>query len=800
MFPIPFESVPMNPDPTPNTLDSQILSHLSAFLDQPEEKRTAWLQENCGDNPRLMKAMLHMADAAAECGDFLESGPTSTLIPDRTGKRIGRYELISELGRGGMGAVYRARRADGAFEQEVAIKLFLQDLVSETALQRFTAERQILASLEHPGIARLIDGGTTSDGTPYVVMELIEGESITHYCDHNSLDLQSRLKLFQGICQTLEVAHEKGIVHRDIKPANVLATREGRTVLVDFGIAKVLRAEEFAAALPATVPGLTALTPDYASPEQIRGQDIGVASDIYSLGILLYEILTGSRPYTTNSLSPGEIERSVCETIPPDPSSRVAAMRAKPPPGLDDNRKLRSKLSGDLDRIVMTALRKQPLQRYKSAASFAADIGRYLSGLPVQASGASKLYRAGKFVARHRFVVAATAFAFVALLGGLIAVSLQAREAQQQRDLAMQEANRAKSAKDFLVEMIARADPYENSESATLIGAIKQSIPGIDTRFKGQPQLEADMRYAIGYALQNLGEIEPAREQIEKALVLRKQSGSRLDIAEATSGLGIIDWWKSDFKNGELRFRQALDLIDVDSSNRASTLRVDALINLAGMLIDAGDYPRSESISRKALAAIEDWPEAPIATRATLWGNLATAQQSNLKLDAAAESFDKTLELQRLASGEMNPAYAIALNNQAHLFLAQGKPEKAIENLKQSLKIRRQTLGKNHPQTATALANLAHVQTTIGDFAAAETNALEALKIADEGYKIGHPRIGKAHQSLAEIYLKTNQLALARKNALYAQTIYKKADGVDPAWIEAADALLEKIDKKETAQ
>lgn len=790
----------MSPEPNSNTLDSEILAHLPAYLELPEEERAAWLQRQCGDNPRLMKAMQRMGEAAAACEDFLEGSPVSTAAPERIGKRIGRYELISELGRGGMGAVYRARRADGAFEQEVAVKLFLQDLISETALQRFTAERQILASLEHPGIARLIDGGTTSDGTPYVVMELINGEPVTRYCENHGLDLHARLKLFQGICESLEVAHQKGIVHRDIKSANVLATRDGRTILVDFGIAKVLHAEDFAAALPATVPGLTALTPDYASPEQIRGQEVSAASDIYSLGILLYEMLTGSRPYSTVSLSPGEIERSVCETIPPDPSSRVAMMRARPPAGLADNRRLRSKLRGDLDRIVMTALRKLPNERYTSAASLAADIGRYLSGLPVKARGASRTYRAGKFIMRHRLVVAAITFAVIALLGGLIAVSLQAREAQRQRDLALQEAERAKSAKDFLVEMIGRADPYESAESATLIGAIKQSIAGMETRFKGQPQLEADLRYAIGYALQNLGEIEPAQEQMEKALALRKQSGSTLDIAEATAGLGIVDWWKSDFKAGEMHFREALDLIDVDVSDRASVLRVDALINFAGMLIDAGDFPRSETISRKAIAAAEQWPDVPVATLATLWGNLATAQQGTGKLEAAEESFEKTLELQRKATGEMNPAYAIVLNNQAHLFLDQDEPEKAIENLTQSLKIRRQTLGKNHPQTATALFNLAHVQTKVGDFEAAERNGLEALQIAEESYEPGHPRIGKAHQALAELYLKTNQPSLARKNALYAQTIYKKASGVDPAWIETADALVEETNRIESGQ
>ncbi len=780
---------------TSPTLDVRVLARLTEYLDQPEAERAAWLESNCGIDDALKQAILRLASAEASSGDFLEAGPLRADIGDPAGKRIGRYELIDELGRGGMGAVYRARRADGAFEQEVAIKLFLHTAISATALQRFTAERQILATLEHPGIARLIDGGTTNDGMPYVVMELIDGEPITRYCERHGLDLTARLKLVQSLCQTLDAAHRKGIVHRDIKPANVLATPDGQIKVVDFGIAKVLRAEGFGTELPATVPGLMALTPEYASPEQVRGQNIGVASDIYSLGILLYELLTGSRPYTIDTLTPGEIERSVCETIPPDPSTRVGLMRSTAPAGLGDRRRLRRKLRGDLDRIVMTALRKQPEQRYPSAAAFAADIGRYLQGLPVKARGASRIYRASRFIARNRVVVAATAFAFLALLAGLVAVSLQAREAQRQRDLAVQEANRALSAKDFLAEMIGRADPYENTESATLIGAIKQSIPGIDARFAGQPLLEADMRYAIGYALQNLGEIEPAGEQLEKSLALRQLHGSKLDIAEALGGLGVVDWWRSDFDLGEQRFQKALTLLGDDASERATRLRVDALCNLAGMLIDAGAYERSEVISRQALAAAGDSEWISVATRATAWGNLATAQESLKEFDAATISFDRALELQRQATGEMNPAYAVALNNQSHLFFDMGKPDLAIRNLKESLRIRRQTLGDKHPQVATALFNLAHVQIAAGDFAAAEQNGLQALEVAESSYTPGHPRIGKAHQALAELYLKTKQFALARKHAQMAHTIYVNADGVDPAWIEQTDKLLAEIGK-----
>lgn len=776
------------------TLDAQALQCLTDYLDQPQAQREAWLQARCGDHPELLQAVLRLIAVERASGDFLETGPFHGWDPEPVGKRIGRYELMEELGRGGMGVVYRARRADGAFEQEVAIKLFLHGAISDSSLHRFTTERQILASLEHPGIARLIDGGSGEDGVPYVVMELIDGEPITHYCDRHALDLDQRLKLFHGVCLTLEAAHAKGIVHRDIKPGNVLATADGQTKVVDFGIAKVLRSQDFAAGLPETVPGLMALTPEYASPEQVRGQPIGPASDIYSLGILLYKLLTGSRPYVIDTLTPGEIERTVCETIPPDPSKHVALMRAAPPPGISDSRKLRGKLRGDLDRIVMTALHKVPQQRYHSAAAFAGDIERYLHGLPVKARGTSRLYRAGRFVARNRVVVAAIGFAFAALVAGFIAVSFQAHEAQKQRDLAAQEARRASSAKDFLVEMIGRADPFENVSSATLIGAIRQSISSIDARFAGQPQLEADMRYAIGYALQNLGEIPAAREQMEKALLLRRAGGSALEIAEVLDGLGIVCWWESDFERGEQHFKQALELLADETGERALALRINTLANFSGMLIDAGDFERSVDLSRQALEAERDTPGISPAAQAAIWGNLATALDGLKLFDEAVAAFDTTLELQRQATGELHPDYAVILNNQAHLFHDMGEPQKAIANLKQSLRIRRQTLGENHPQVATALFNLAHVQTAAGDLEDAERNGLEALDIAQASYAEGHPRIGKAHQALAELYVSTAQQKLARLHALKAQHIYARAESVDPGWIRAVDKLLAEMD------
>ncbi len=787
----------MSNNSSPETLDAQALRIFAEYLDQPESDQKAWLEENCSDRPELLKAVLRLAESDAAAEDFLELGVLQAVPPDLKGKRIGRFQLDHEIARGGMGVVYQAHRADGAFSQQVAIKLFHRDLISAEALQRFSAERQILANLEHPGIARLIDGGTTSEGTPFVVMELIDGQPISVYCDQSALDLNTRLKLFQSVCQALDAAHQRGIVHRDIKPGNILVDESGQAKLLDFGIAKVLQTSDFENPLPATVPGNLALTPEYASPEQVQGKAIGVASDVYSLGILLYELITGSRPYSIASQTPVEIERSVCYTIPPDPSTRVGLMRTPPPNGLQNVRHLRKRLRGDLDRIVMTALHKDPVGRYASAAAFAADIERYLQGQPVKARGASKFYRTGKFVQRNRVVVAVTAAAFLTLVAALVVVSWQAHEVALQRDLAEQQANRAESAKEFLTEMIGRADPFENSESATLIGAIEQSIPGIGERFHEQPALEGDMRYAIGFALQNLGQTEAAREQLELARALRQSTGSNIDQAEVMLGLGLVSWWESNHEKSEQQMLQAIALLGDDTSDKAVSLHVEALINIGGVLVEDGEYQRSVEALQQALEIAGTTDAISAESLATLWGNLATAQDGVEDREAALASFDKALRMQRLATGELHPDYAIILNNQAFLYFALNRLDDAINNFKESVRIRRQTLGNNHPQLATALFNLAHVQISADQLVAAEPNALEALKITEAGYPAGHPRTGKAHEALAELYQKKGQIELAREHALAAQKIYTDAEGVIPAWLESIEKLLAELKQSE---
>jgi len=767
----------------PDDPDAAALRLLPDCLEQPESSRLEWLATRCPDRPEVRERVLALLSADRDSGGFLEDGPALP-GPERVGERLGPWRLDEEIAIGGMSRVYLAHRADGTYEQQVAVKLYDAAHLDRHAAARFDAERRILAALDHPGIARVIDGGETDDGTAYVVMEYVRGEPITRYCDRHGIDLPGRLQLIQSMCEALDLAHCRGIVHRDIKAGNILVDDAGQPRLIDFGIAKILEHAAFDHIdLPQTRAGAQMLTPEYASPEQLRGDTVGPWSDVYSMGVLLYELLTGTRPHQVAGLSPAEMERTVCGTIPLDPSAMIARRKSSPPEGLRPAGRLRRQLKGDIDRIVMTAMRHEPGARYASARALAEDIERHLSGKAVQARGASRLYRAGRFASRHRSGVAAGAAAFVLLASALAVV-------ETERNLARNEAERAESAKRFLTEMIQRADPFENAEAPTLAGALKLAIENIDERFAGQPALEADMRYAVGYALQNLGEIETAREQFERALALRRDHGGPVDRAEAHDGLAIVAWWDSDFETGTAHFERALKLLEGVDGSRADVLRVNVLANWAAMLIDAGDYPQSEALAEQARTLAETVKETGIETRAAIWSTLATAREGLGQDEAALSAFERTMALQRQATGENHPSYAIVLNNLALLYYRMDRLDDALTAMQRSVAIRRETLGASHPQTATALFNLARLQTLNGDLEPAEANARLALEVAENGYEAGHPRIGKAHEALAIVLKQAGRHAEALAHASQARTIYAGATSVDPAWITAIDQLL----------
>ncbi|RFF29149.1 serine/threonine-protein kinase [Wenzhouxiangella sediminis] len=774
-------------NPLPADPEAAALRLLPDCLAQPEGERERWLSRRCPDRPDVRSRVVELLAAERESVNFLEEGPVVTIGPDRRGERLGPWRLDEEIAIGGMSRVYRSQRADGAYDQVAAVKLFDAAHLDRDAAGRFAAERRILAALDHPGIARVIDGGETEDGTPFVVMEYVRGEPINRYCERHGVSLPGRLQLIQSVCDALEVAHRRGIVHRDIKAGNVLIDEAGQPRLIDFGIAKILEHAGLEPLdLPRTRAGAQMLTPEYASPEHLRGESVSTSSDVYSLGVLLYELVTGTRPHQVAGLSPAEMERTVCSTIPLDPSTLIARRKSPPPEGLRPAGRLKRQLRGDIDRIIMTAMRLEAGDRYPSAGALAEDIERHLSGKAVRARGASKLYRAGRFVSRHRLGVAAAAAVFVLLSGALVVVELQ-------RDRARSEAERAEAATQFLTEMIQRADPFENADSPSLAGALKLAVADIGNRFADQPALEADMRYAIGYALQNLGEVEPAREQLERALTLRERVGDDVDRAEVHDGLAIVAWWESDFDRGAEHFEHARALLEGESGERADILRVNVLANWAAMLIDAGDNVHSETLADQALSLSEPVEGVSPETRAAIWSTLATARDGLGRSEEALAAFEVTLDIQREATGEMHPSFAIVLNNLALLYYSMDRLEEALAAMERSVAIRRETLGESHPQTATALFNLARLQTLDGQLEAAEENARLALQVAENGYAAGHPRIGKAHEALAIVLQGSGRADEAMQHARAARTIYAGAAGVDPAWIEAIDELIAEL-------
>ena len=462
----------------------QLLDQAIALADS---ERSSFLDRECGNDLELRREVDSLLASHQEAGTGFLKKPAldlkSALPPAlvRAGRRIGVYQIIEEIGRGGMGEVYRAVRADGQFTKEVAVKLVRGGFDTAFVLERFRTERQILATLDHPNIAHLLDGGTTEDGIPYLVMELIEGERIDLYCDQQRLSITQRLQLFRQVCAAVQYAHQRLVIHRDIKPSNVLVTKEGAPKLLDFGIAKIL--DPTAGDGGETTLGRP-MTPEYASPEQIRGEPITTASDVYSLGVVLYQLLTGRSPYPGETRSPHELARAVCETDPGRPSTAVLRPQAvrtgdrveqvapeevsRPREGSPAT--LHRRLAGDLDNIVLMALRKEPERRYASVEQFGEDIRRHLEALPVAATKGSWSYRAGKFVARHKVSVAATAVVLLALAAGVGATVRAARIARQQAEIAS--AERARAEKRFNdVRKLANSLIFEIHDSI-------QSLPG----------------------------------------------------------------------------------------------------------------------------------------------------------------------------------------------------------------------------------------------------------------------------------------------------------------------------------
>jgi serine/threonine protein kinase/tetratricopeptide (TPR) repeat protein len=433
---------------------------LQTALELEVPARKDYLDSACAGQPSMRIEVESLLESHEEDSAFLElpaAGDAANLelitaSSKLVGRRLGPYELLEQIGEGGMGEVYRAVRADGLYDKQVAIKVIRGGLSTDFFVERFRNERQILAGLEHPNIARLLDGGLTEEGLPYVVLEFVAGMPIDEYCASHDLSIPDRLKLFRTICSAVQYAHQNLVVHRDLKPGNILVTEDGVPKLLDFGIAKIMDAEQEAAGADRTLTMMRIMTPDFASPEQVRGDPITTASDVYSLGVILYVLLTGRRPYRVSSTAPHEIIKAICDTDPEKPSKidshSKENKRIEPDPKGD---KLRRALSGDLDNIVLKALRKEPQRRYATVEQFSEDVRHHLEYLPVAARADTAGYRASRFVLRHRIGVAITGVVSFLLIGALAIVAREARIARAERNRAERRFNDVRKLANSLI-------------------------------------------------------------------------------------------------------------------------------------------------------------------------------------------------------------------------------------------------------------------------------------------------------------------------------------------------------------
>ncbi|HMB67822.1 MAG TPA: serine/threonine-protein kinase, partial [bacterium] len=686
-------------------------------VELPEAKRASFLAEACAGDDVLLHEVESLLHADDDPEDLLSGSAMEALaLPGAApvvGRRIGVWEIRQELGVGGMGAVYLAERADGQFEQRVALKLIRSGLDSESVLRRFHEERRILAQLDHANIARLLDGGVTEDGVPYFTMEYVDGDPIDKYCDRGRLSIEERLELFRTVCAAVQHAHRNLVVHRDLKPSNILVSATGEVKLLDFGIAKVLGQD---GADPATTrTGLRAMTPAYASPEQVAGEPMTTASDVYSLGVVLYELLCGRRPYSVDDATPAALERSIRTTQPERPSRALD----RPPteqPSTDAVAKARGAspghvrrlLRGDLDNICLTALRKEPERRYGSAEALAEDLRRVLRGQPVTARPDTAAYRVQKFVGRNRVAVAGVAFVFV-LIAALI--GFYTGRLAEERDVALREARKAARVSEFLASLFQTSDPRESGgENLTARQMLDRGAARVEHDLRNEPEVLAGMEGVIGDVYRSLGLYDEARPWLEKSLRLNLEHVGEDDLATADSRfkLGVLTYETGEANAARAEVRRVLEVQRRHLAPGDPQLAI-TLNDLGWILSEVDSLDAAEASLMEALRIREAvfGPDDP-AVAETLT-NLGAIAYNRGELDDALEKYQRALIVRRSALGPEHALTGYSLQNLGTVFEVRAQVDSADAYYRQAITVLEQALGPDHPERAVGLENLARL-------------------------------------------------------------------------------------------
>jgi len=701
--------------------------YLDQALDLPIGRREEWLRELESKEPTIAAEIRRLlaSGATARFESFLNEPVTPAPMTPAAGEALGSFRILRELGQGGMAVVYLAERADGHYSQQVALKVLRFGLKGSQAQFHFTQERQILASLDHQSIARLIDAGITISGLPYLVMEYVEGVPIDRYCDEHRLAIDARLKLFLQVADAVRYAHRHLIVHRDLKPSNIVVTREGTVKLLDFGIAKLLAPGRFEHAAPPTLDGLRLMTPEYASPEQVRGEQVTTATDIYQLGILLYVLLTGREPYPVRGRTPIEAFRAICETEPVRPSTAIGRTEEDDPArvqwleGISLTRatnphRLRRSLRTDLDAIILKALRKEPAQRYTSVEWFVDDIRRHQAGLAVSAYNGVWAYHARKFVRRHAMVltVAGVAILTVAFLTTWYTIQLA-----NERNRARLEATSATQVAEFLASVFRGSSSRVANGSTTARELLDRGAARIETELANQPKIRARLLNVIGDVYLQYDLDEQARPLLERAL------------------------------------QQNTELFGRNSKEAA-----DSLVALAALARDGDDLPKALELFKEVLrireqvlgphhVSVADTLSSLSATYARLGDAPSALRTSERALDIYKHSLDPDDE--RILSA--TNIFAAAAIDAGDLRRARAEWEQLLPRIARSL-------GTNHRNYASVIGNLGYLRIELGEYDGVEQQLKRSIEIYEQLYGTDHGSINIRRVVLGLLYQYTGRL------------------------------------------
>jgi len=762
------------------------LFHESLNLD-PKERR-AFLDEECSGDPSLRSEVEKLLAADGSTHGLLESVQNDASIlaieieAGQALPTIDRYKLLHKIGEGGFGEVYSAEQIR-PLRRIVALKLLKAGMDTKAVLARFDAERQALALMDHPSIATVHDAGETDRGRPYFVMELVEGNSITAYCDKQKLSLRARLELFRSVCRAVQHAHQKGVIHRDLKPSNILvADAEGQPLpkIIDFGIAKATRASISDATL--TTAGQLIGTPQYMSPEQAGqgGEDIDTRSDIYSLGVVLYEMLTGSLPLDPDTLRTGgvaEIQQIIRDTDPQRPSTKVSGQREQSAEFAakrsTDVRTLVRRLRGDLDWIVLKSLEKERGRRYETADALALDIERYLNDEPVLAGRPSTAYRLRKAAKRNRVPILVTSFVIASLAVALVMSNQERAKAERSRD-------ESEAVTGFLVQMLGAVDPGAEGRETTVREVLEKAADGVETELADRPIIRARLMATMGSVYRSLGHFDKSRPLLEGALGLRTEAFGEQHqlVAETQALLGLLLFDTGDYEESRRAYESALatreDIFGPEHTAVASTAS-----GLAAVHWKMGNFAEAEEYYERCIRITREQLGSDDPTLASALTGLAIVLDKTGKYERSGELHEEAIRITAKAKGARHLDVAYATNNLAIIRKHMGNYEEATELYKLARSIWEENLGPDHPLVASAISNLAILLRDTGDLEGARPLLEQALAMRESTLGPDHADVASSLNTLARLHLALDDVDTALPLFERALAIWEQSLGAN---------------------